>query len=72
MNDLAGGRDPRILKIMAAVYANAGQFKEAVETAQQALTIATAMHDDAQIEALEGQLELYKAGKPFRDTTGAP
>jgi len=72
LNDLAGGRDPRILKIMAAVYANAGQFKEAVETAQQALTIATAMHDDAQIEALEGQLELYKAGKPFRDTTGAP
>ena len=72
LNDLAGGRDPRIMKIIAAVYANAGQFKEAVETAQKALTIAIALHDDRQIEALEEQLELYQAGKPFRDPTGSP
>ena len=37
---LSGGRQPAILSTLAAAYAEAGRFSEAVETAQQALDLA--------------------------------
>jgi Flp pilus assembly protein TadD len=54
-----------MLDVLAAAYAAAGRFSEAVSTAQQALQSASAAKAGAQ--AIEGRLQLYKQGKPFID-----
>src|SRR5208282_4761389 len=41
-NQLSAGDDPMILRTLAAAYAEAGRFPEAVSTAQRALQLATA------------------------------
>jgi len=66
-NEARGGQNPEILKILAASYAEAGQFKEAVTAAHQALAIATMTHDSVLIGTIEDQLALYQAGKPFHE-----
>ena len=41
-NQLSGGQDAMILRTLAAAYAEAGRFAEAITTAQRALELATA------------------------------
>ena len=69
---ISAGKDPVLLGTLAAAYAEAGRFAEAVATAQRALELATAQTNTAQVEALRGRLKLYEAGSPFRDTELAP
>ena len=57
---------PDELSIFAAAYAEMGMFEEAVETAEKALEGATKENARALVIALQGQLELYRAGKPVR------
>jgi tetratricopeptide (TPR) repeat protein len=64
-NQPAGGGDPSVLCILAAAYAEAGRFSEAVETAQQALRLAGAQSKTLLAGQLQAQLQLYQAGKPF-------
>ncbi len=64
---LSGGKDPGLLGTLAAAYAEAGRFKEAVATAQRALELATAQTNTAQIETLRARLSVFQAGTPFRD-----
>ncbi len=73
-DQLVGGRNPVILRTLAAAYAENGQFPEAVTTAQRALQLATAQNDAALVNDLKTQLGYYQAGSPFRDTrlTNAP
>ena len=66
-NRLSGGGNPVFLCTLAAAYAEAGRFPEAVMTAQQALQSAATQTDAALVNRLRGQLELYQAGSPFRD-----
>ncbi len=63
---LTGGREPLILDTLAAAYAEAGRFAEAVETARRALTLATEQSKQALAEALKGRIALYEAKAPFR------
>jgi protein O-mannosyl-transferase len=65
---LSGGRNPDILGTLAAAYAEAGRFPEAVTTAQRAARLANAQNDTALADALQGQLRLYQTGSPLRDT----
>jgi protein O-mannosyl-transferase len=69
---LSGGKDPSLLGTLAAAYAETGQFKEAVSTAEHALEFATAQKNTPQIETLRGRLKLYQSGSPFRDTELTP
>jgi tetratricopeptide (TPR) repeat protein len=69
---LSGGKDPSILGTLAAAYAEAGRFSEAVATAQRALELATAQANTAQVETLRARISLYQAGSPFRDTGLSP
>jgi tetratricopeptide (TPR) repeat protein len=64
---LSGGRDPNVLDALAAAYAEAGRFGEAVETARQALTLAEAKKNTALAEALRARIKLYQAGSPYRE-----
>ena len=65
---LTGGRDAGILDALAAAYAEAGRFAEAVETAQAALTLAKNQNNPAHVEGLQSRIKLYEAGSPYRDT----
>jgi Flp pilus assembly protein TadD len=66
-NQLSRGTDPVILAAMAAAYAEAGRFPEAVETARRARQLAAVQNNTGLVEALQIQMELYQAGSPFRD-----
>jgi tetratricopeptide (TPR) repeat protein len=56
---------PTILRILAAAYAEAGQFAEAKETAQNALQAANMQGNTALADALQSDLALYDLGLPF-------
>jgi protein O-mannosyl-transferase len=63
--ELVRGENPNILHTLAAAYAEAGQFSEAVETAQRALALAEAQSNSGLGGQLQSELKLYQAGSPF-------
>jgi cytochrome c-type biogenesis protein CcmH/NrfG len=58
-------KHPSVLRILAAAYAEAGQFVEAKETAQHALEAANIQGNTNLAEALQGELALYDLGLPY-------
>jgi tetratricopeptide (TPR) repeat protein len=71
-DELAHGSDPMMAGILAAAYAEAGQFYQAVASAQYALQLAKRQNNAAMIAAIQAQLKCYEAGSPFRDTGATP
>jgi tetratricopeptide (TPR) repeat protein len=59
-------KHPTVLRILAAAYAEAGQFAEAKETAQHALEAANIQGNTTLAEALQSELALYDLGLPYR------
>lgn len=57
---------PTVLRILAAAYAEAGEFAEAKETARNALQAANMQGNTALADALQSDLALYDLGLPFR------
>ncbi len=53
-----------ILNTLATAYASAGQFDQAVTTAQAALALASAAQNDELANRIRRQLELYRQAKP--------
>jgi tetratricopeptide (TPR) repeat protein len=64
-NQLTGDGNPVVLGTLAAAYAEAGRFPEAVKTAQRALQLAERQSNTALADAIRSQLKLYQAGIPF-------
>jgi len=65
-NQLSGGRDPVILRTLAAAYAENGQFSKAFESAKSALDLAITQRNQALVEALQHDISLYQRGLPYR------
>ena len=65
---LSGARDPWILGTVAAAYAEAGRFPEAVTNARLALALANAQTNFEHARLLEANLKSYQAGIPIRET----
>jgi tetratricopeptide (TPR) repeat protein len=63
---LTGGASPTVLRILAAAYAQAGKYAEAVETAQHCLQLATAQNNSALADAVRTEIEFYQDGLPYR------
>jgi tetratricopeptide (TPR) repeat protein len=63
----SGGRDPDCLRTLAAAYAQAGDFSNAVKIAQDALQLAAAQPDRALANELPREIKLYQSGRPFED-----
>ena len=61
------GRDPNILDTLAAAYAEAGRFSEAVETAGQALSLAASQGNTTLAGAVRARMQLYETGFAYRD-----
>jgi Flp pilus assembly protein TadD len=67
-NKLSGGKQPDILDTLAAAYAEAGRFPEALAAARAALELATRRNNRPLADALRAQIARYEAGQPFRQT----
>jgi Flp pilus assembly protein TadD len=65
-NQSTGGKNLLILQTLAAAYAEAGQFTDALATAGQALQLAVAEHNVPMINSLQAQMKLYESGQPLR------
>jgi tetratricopeptide (TPR) repeat protein len=59
-------KSPPLLDSLAAAYAEVGQFDQAVRTTQQAMEIVRS-NPKASTETLASRLELYEAGRPYRE-----
>jgi tetratricopeptide (TPR) repeat protein len=64
-NQLTGDGNPVVLGTLAAAYAEAGRFPEAVATAERALQAAETQSNTALADAIRSQMKLYQAGLPF-------
>ncbi len=64
---LSDRREPAILGTLAAAYAEAGRFAEAVQTAHQALNLATEQNNQSLAKSVKAKMALYEAGTPFRE-----
>jgi len=63
--ELSDSQDPVMLDTLAAAYAAAERFDEAVRTAQQAAERARANNNEQLAERIGKRLELYRAGKAY-------
>ena len=69
---LSGYKQPRELGALAAAYAEAGRFPEAIETQQKSIETARS-GGNAQLAAIGGQLlALFRAGKPYHEPAAIP
>lgn len=57
---------PILIGTLAAAYAEAGRFKEAIETAQQARALAQTAKQPEVADKNRQLLELYRSGQPYR------
>jgi tetratricopeptide (TPR) repeat protein len=63
---LSGRRNPSFLGTLAAAYAEAGRFGDAVRTMQEALALARASGADDLLAIQTQMLQQFRAGKPYR------
>jgi tetratricopeptide (TPR) repeat protein len=65
-NQTTGGRDPGVLRGLAAAQAQNGDFPEAVRTAQNALALAEADSQANLAAPLRREIQLYQAGRRYQ------
>ena len=65
--ELTHNGEPLFIGTLAAAYAEAGSFPEAVTTAEKAEQLATAAGLTAVAAKNRQLLELYRAGKPYHE-----
>jgi FOG: TPR repeat len=63
---LTGNANASISATLAAAYAEAGQFHNAITTARRALQLATDQGNTALADAIRAQIRLYQSGFPYR------
>jgi len=65
--ELDGQGSPRGLDTLAAAYADAGRYSDAVVAAQRAGELARSAGLTALAQQIQSRLELYRAGRPYRE-----
>lgn len=70
--DLTGGRGAEPLDVLAAAYADAGRFSEAIARAQMAQQIALRSGKRDLAMRIETRLQLYRRGQPYRHDPSQP
>ena len=63
--ELANYKDPAFLDTLAAAYASAGRFADAVETAGTAINLADDANQPQLKNTIQGHLDFYMQGKPY-------
>lgn len=67
--ELSSNSISTVVGTLAAAYAEVGQFPEAIKTAERAREMAVAQGQAETARKNEQLLELYRAGKAYRETT---
>jgi len=70
--DLTPGGDPVLSATLAAAYAEAGRFADAIAAGRRALDLATAQGNAGRAESIRAQIALYQSGAAFRDHRFSP
>jgi len=65
---ISGRKNPRVLRLLAAAYAENGRFTDAIQTAEEALKLSTAQGNQGLSQTLEGNIALFRSNSPLRDT----
>jgi protein O-mannosyl-transferase len=65
--ELSSRRVPAILNTLAAAYAEAGRFDDAIATANQAIELAQSANQTNLVAKIERALALYKSHTPLRE-----
>jgi tetratricopeptide (TPR) repeat protein len=65
-NRFSKDKDPLVLRTLAAAYAEAGRFPEAVATAKQALALAVTQSNTGLTNVLQTEIGLYQTHSPRR------
>ncbi len=69
---LTQNKERVIVGTLAAAYAEAGRFDEAVAAAQKAINLAKAAGDEAFASTNQQMLQLYRSGKAWHGAVGQP
>jgi tetratricopeptide (TPR) repeat protein len=64
--------NPMILRVLAAAYAEAGRFPEAIETTERGIAFATSQYRSDLAALLQSDLKLLQSGQPLRDGGKSP
>jgi len=70
--ELAGQNNAQCLDTLAAAYAAAGRFDDAILIAQVAVQLAESSAQMALAQRIQLRLELYRAGRPYRESLNSP
>lgn len=66
-NEFADGSSPVILRVLAAAYAECGNFPKAIEISKKAIALATEQQNVPLQNTLQREISLYRAGSPARN-----
>jgi tetratricopeptide (TPR) repeat protein len=64
--ELADYQDPGLVDTLAAAYAAAGRFDDAIATAEKAVQLTASGDNKQRHEAIKKRLQLYKTHQPYR------
>jgi len=64
--------NPVILRVLAAAYAEAGRFPEAIETTERGIAFATSQYRADLAALLQNDLKLLQSAQPLRDAGKSP
>jgi len=59
--------NPMLLRVLAAAYAEAGRFPEAIETTERGIALATSQHHTDLAALFERDLKTLQSAQPLRD-----
>jgi tetratricopeptide (TPR) repeat protein len=62
-------RNPGLFDTLAAAYAEAGRFPEAINAAQEAIALARTADDKTAVGQAENLLGFFQSGRPFHENT---
>jgi Flp pilus assembly protein TadD len=65
--ELSGGDNPLFVRTLAAAYAEAGRFTDAVETIERATHMAEGQNDEAAVRLLQKDADRFRSKIPLRD-----
>jgi Flp pilus assembly protein TadD len=66
LDDLTGHQMADVLDVLAAAYAQAGDFAQARQTVQQAVAIARRINMPQLAQEIAQRADLYAASQPYR------
>jgi tetratricopeptide (TPR) repeat protein len=64
---VTGSHRTKALDVLAAAYAEAGRFSDAIRIAQKAVESASAAGQQEMAKQIQERLKLYQAGRPFHE-----